>query len=39
LFKSEIEMSSFAANLEAKYDGEYGKIMSQQGPDQNATPK
>jgi hypothetical protein len=39
LFKSEIGMASVAANLEAKYDGDYAKIMSQQGPDQNATPK
>jgi EpsD family peptidyl-prolyl cis-trans isomerase len=39
LFKSEIGMASVAANLEAKYDGEYAKIMSQQGPDQNPTAK
>jgi hypothetical protein len=32
-------MASVAANLEAKYDGEYAQIMAQQGPDQNATPK
>jgi EpsD family peptidyl-prolyl cis-trans isomerase len=37
LLKSEIGMASVAANLEAKYDGEYAKIMSQQ--DQSATKK
>lgn len=39
LFKSEIGMASVAANLEAKYDGEYAKIMNNQGQDQSATPK
>jgi EpsD family peptidyl-prolyl cis-trans isomerase len=34
LLKSEIGMASVAANLEAKYDGEYAKVMSQQGQDQ-----
>ena len=32
-------MASVAAKLEAKYEGEYAKIMSKQGQDQNATPK
>jgi EpsD family peptidyl-prolyl cis-trans isomerase len=30
LLKSEIGMASVAANLEAKYDGEYAKLMGQQ---------
>jgi EpsD family peptidyl-prolyl cis-trans isomerase len=37
LLKSEIGMASVAAHLEAKYDGDYAKLMSQQ--DQSATQK
>jgi EpsD family peptidyl-prolyl cis-trans isomerase len=37
LVKSEIGMASVAANLEAKYEGDYAKLMSQQ--DQSATQK
>ncbi len=37
LLKSEIGMASVAANLEAKYEGDYAKLMSQQ--DQSATQK
>jgi EpsD family peptidyl-prolyl cis-trans isomerase len=39
MFKSEIGMASVAANLDAKYDGDYAKIMSQEGQSQNPTPK
>ena len=39
LVKSEIGMASVAANLEAKYEGEYAKLMSQQGQDPSATQK
>jgi EpsD family peptidyl-prolyl cis-trans isomerase len=39
LLKSEIGMASVAANLEAKYEGDYAKLMSQAGQDQNATQK
>jgi EpsD family peptidyl-prolyl cis-trans isomerase len=37
LLKSEIGMASVAANLEAKYEGDYAKMMSQQDP--NPTQK
>jgi EpsD family peptidyl-prolyl cis-trans isomerase len=37
LLKSEIGMASVAANLEAKYEGDYARLMSQQDP--NATQK
>jgi hypothetical protein len=37
LLKSEIGMASVAANLEAKYEGDYAKLMSQQDP--NPTQK
>ena len=39
LLKSEIGMVSVAANLEAKYEGEYAKLMNQQGQDPIATQK
>ena len=39
LLKSEIGMASVAANLEAKYEGDYAKLMSQQGQDPNAAQK
>jgi hypothetical protein len=39
LLKSEIGMASVAANLEAKYEGDYAKLMSPQGQDQSATQK
>jgi len=39
LLKSEIGMASVAANLEAKYEGDYAKLMSQQGQDQSAPQK
>jgi EpsD family peptidyl-prolyl cis-trans isomerase len=39
MLKSEIGMASVAANLAAKYDGEYAKVMSQQGQGQGATQK
>jgi len=39
LLKSEIGMASVAANLEAKYEGDYSKLMSQQGQDQSAPQK
>jgi hypothetical protein len=32
-------MASVAANLEAKYEGDYAKLMSPQGQDQSATQK
>jgi hypothetical protein len=38
LVKSEIGMASVAANLEAKYDGDYAKLMNQ-GQDPSATQK
>jgi EpsD family peptidyl-prolyl cis-trans isomerase len=38
LVKSEIGMASVAANLEAKYEGDYGKLI-QQGQDPSAAPK
>jgi hypothetical protein len=38
LLKSEIGMASVAANLEAKYEGDYAKLMSQ-GQDPSATQK
>jgi EpsD family peptidyl-prolyl cis-trans isomerase len=39
LLKSEIGMASVAANLEAKYEGDYAKLMSQRGQDQSAPQK
>jgi EpsD family peptidyl-prolyl cis-trans isomerase len=39
LLKSEIGMASVAANLEAKYEGDYAKLMSQQGQDRNPTQR
>jgi len=39
LLKSEIGMASVAANLEAKYESDYAKLMSQQGQDQSAPQK
>jgi hypothetical protein len=39
LLKSEIGMASVAAKLEAKYEGDYAKLMNQQGQDQSATQK
>jgi EpsD family peptidyl-prolyl cis-trans isomerase len=39
LLKSEIGMASVAAKLEAKYEGDYAKLMSQQEQDPNATQK
>jgi hypothetical protein len=39
LLKSEIGMASVAANLEAKYEGDYAKLMNQQGQEPGATQK
>jgi hypothetical protein len=39
LVKSEIGMASVAANLETKYEGDYAKLMSQQGQDPSVTQK
>ena len=39
LVKSEIGMASVAANLEAKYEGDYVELMGQQGQDPTATQK
>jgi EpsD family peptidyl-prolyl cis-trans isomerase len=39
LLKSEIGMASVAANLEAKYEGDYAKVMAPQGQDPTATRK
>ena len=39
LLKSEIGMASVAANLEAKYEGDYAKLMNQQGQGPSATQK
>jgi EpsD family peptidyl-prolyl cis-trans isomerase len=39
LFKSEIGMASVAANLEAKYQDDYAKLMSSQGQGPGATQK
>ena len=39
LLKSEIGMASVAANLEAKYEGDYAKLMSRQGQDPSANQK
>ena len=39
LFKSEIGMASVAANLEAKYQDEYAKLMSPQGQGTGASQK
>jgi EpsD family peptidyl-prolyl cis-trans isomerase len=39
LLKSEIGMASVAANLEAKYEGDYIRPMGQQGQDPTATQK
>jgi hypothetical protein len=37
LFKSEIGMAAVAANLEAKYEDDYAKLMNQQRQQPNAT--
>jgi EpsD family peptidyl-prolyl cis-trans isomerase len=39
LLKSEIGMASVAANLEAKYEGDYAKLISPQAQDPAATQK
>jgi EpsD family peptidyl-prolyl cis-trans isomerase len=39
LLKSEASMTSVAANLEAKYEGDYASIMSKQNPDQPTIQK
>jgi EpsD family peptidyl-prolyl cis-trans isomerase len=39
LLKSELGMASVAANLEAKYEGDYARLMSEQGQEPSATQK
>jgi hypothetical protein len=39
LLKSELGMASVAANLEAKYEGDYANLMQQQVQDPNAPQK